>query len=395
MKLDTQSYLLSDTGVVGRKMLIAGIVGVLLSLLGYILNPAQFFHSYLVAYIFWLSVALGALFFVMLHHLVAAKWSIVLRRLVEVLAQGFPLMAVLFIPIILGLPYLYEWNHKEIVAADAVLQGKELYLNVPFFIIRAAIYFAVWIFLSRRLYKISLQQDDGFKPEQVRKFRVISATGIIVYAFTLSFAAFDWLMSLDARWYSTVFGVYIYSGSVVGILGVVIIACLYLRRKNVLSDVITVEHYHDLGKLLFTFIIFWAYIAFSQYMLIWYANVPEETIWFRNRWTESWKTVSLLIVFGHFAVPFFILMTRSAKRNFGFLAVLAGWMLFMHWVDIYWLVLPGLHKGGAVVSWIDPITMLAVSGLFLWNFWRMFVTKPIVPIGDPHLKESIEFVNRY
>ncbi len=378
MKIDGSKYLLTDSGAFGRNALIAGVVGIALSVIGYFLNAGQFFRSYLVAYQFWLTVALGALFFVMLHHLVSAKWSIVLRRIAEVLSQGIPLMAILFIPVIAGMPYLYEWSHKDIVAGDPILSGKAGYLNATFFIIRAVIYFAVWSYLARRLYKVSLEQDEGFKPEQVRKFRVTSAPGMIIYALTVTFASFDWMMSLDARWFSTIFGVYIFSGAVVGVLAIIIIIALYLRGKGILAESITVEHYHDLGKLLFAFVVFWAYIAFSQYLLIWYGNIPEETIWYRERWVGWWKAVSLLIVFGHFTVPFLILITRRAKRNPGFLAIMAGWMLIMHWVDLYWVAMPSISHDEVSVSWIDMATMLAVGGIFLWNFRRIFSKRPLL-----------------
>lgn len=393
MKIDTLKYSLTDSGYFGKYALIAGIFGIAFSTLAYINNAEQFFHSYLIAYEFWLTVALGALFFVMLHHLVGARWSIVLRRLAETISQGIPLMAILFIPILAGLPHLYEWNHKDIVAGDQFLSGKTGYLNATFFIIRAIIYFGIWSYLARRLHKISLEQDNGFKIEQLRKFRLTSAPGMIIYALTVTFAAFDWMMSLDAHWYSTIFGVYIFSGSVVGIISILIIITLYLRRRGILADSITVEHYHDLGKLLFAFVVFWAYIAFSQYFLIWYANIPEETIWYRNRWVGSWKTLSLMIVFGHFVIPFFILITRAAKRNPIFLGIMAFWMLTMHWVDLYWVIMPAMHHSGVSVSWIDLVVMLAVGGLFLWNFWRIYASKPLLPIGDPHLQKSIEFVN--
>ena len=390
MTIDREIYQLKNPGAPGKRALALGIIGAIASLVGYYLNPEQLFHSYLVAYEFWLTIALGALFFVMLHHLVGARWSIVLRRLAETIAQVIPLMAVLFIPVLFGLPYLYEWSHKESVAADAILRWKSSYLNVVFFIIRAVFYFAVWTYLARRLYKISLEQDNGFKEEQVRKFRLTSAPGVIIYGLTITFAAFDWLMSLDAHWYSTIFGVYIFGGSLVGIIAVMIVLALYLRKGNILSDCITIEHYHDLGKLLFAFTVFWAYIAFSQYFLIWYANIPEETIWFRHRWVGSWKTLSLLIVFGHFIAPFFILITRGIKRNPRYLGVMALWMLIMHWVDLYWVVLPGFHHDGAFISWIDFAPLLGIGGLCFWYFWRLLSSQPLVPVGDPRLDDSIK-----
>jgi hypothetical protein len=206
---------------------------------------------------------------------------------------------------------------------------------------------------------------------------------MILFAITVTFAAFDWLMSLDAHWYSTIFGVYIFSGGVVGVLAFMTLTVLYLRGRGVLRDQITIEQYHDLGKLLFAFLIFWAYMAFSQYLLIWYANIPEETIWYHHRWEGSWKNVSLLLVGGHFVVPFFILITRGAKRNLASMAMMSAWLLFMHGVDLYWIVMPGLHPHGAQLSWIDLGCLLGVGGTFCRIFWWKFTAGPLVPVGDP------------
>jgi hypothetical protein len=357
---------------------------------GYFTDRQQLFYSYLTAYAFWFTIAMGGFFFVMLHHLVNATWSVVLRRIAENLMISIPLMAILFIPILFGLKDLYHWSHPEIVAADALLQKKTPYLNVPFFIIRTAIYFSIWFLLTRLLYKASLEQDKSYSENQVRRFRKISAPGMILFAFTLSFAAFDWFMSLDAHWYSTIFGVYIFSGGLLSGLAFITLITIFLKTKGPFGEMVTTEHYHDLGKLLFAFTIFWAYICFSQYFLIWYANIPEETVWFSARWQGAWKYFSLTIIFGHFVIPFFVLITQPAKRNQKVLITTAILLLIVHWVDLYWIIMPNLLTTGASLSWLDLAAIIGIGGIFMWHFARRMKAQPLLPINDNRLKASVE-----
>ena len=378
----------------GRIALIAGAIGLGLSAAGYFVDAKQFYHSYLTAFVYWTTIGLGGLFFSLLHHLTNATWSTVLRRFSESLMVTLPLMIILFIPVLFGMHDLYHWTHADAVAHDPLLQSKAPYLNTPFFIIRTVVYFAIWFVLGRALYKRSISQDQGdTSRDLLTKMRQISAPGMLLFGFTLTFAAFDWLMSLDPHWYSTIFGVYIFSGTLLAVLAFILVVALYLRRNNVLTDAITPEHYHDLGKLLFGFTVFWAYISFSQYFLIWYGNIPEETIFYLHRWGGHWKTISLLIVFGHFVAPFLILATRAAKRNLKLLKVVAFWMLFMHFVDLHWVILPTLHKHGFHFSWIDITTFVGVGGIFLYVFWRNFSAHALIPVNDPKLKDSLKFVN--
>jgi hypothetical protein len=216
---------------------------------------------------------------------------------------------------------------------------------------------------------------------------------MILFALTITFAAFDWLMSLDAHWYSTIFGVYVFAGAVVGLLAFITIVAVNFHRNDILKDEITFEHYHDLGKLLFAFIVFWGYMAFSQYFLIWYSNIPEETLWFLHRWEGSWKVVTLLIVFGHFVVPFFILFPRFTKRNKFVLFMMAFWILMMHWVDLYWIAMPSLHHHGVHISWMDFTTMIGIGGIFIWLMWRKLSANPLLPVNDPRLEKSFKFIN--
>jgi len=202
-------------------------------------------------------------------------------------------------------------------------------------------------------------------------------------------------MTLEAKWYSTIFGAYYFSGAAMAMMAFAQIFIVHLRWNNVLENTITVEHDHDIAKLSFAFIVFWAYMAFSQYMLIWYANIPEETVWFAERWVGSWKTVSLVLVFGQFAIPFLILITRGAKRSSRMMMMGGFWLLIMHYVDMYWLVMPAFNHQGAHVSWMDLSTLLGIGGIFVWFFWRNFAAHALIPVNDPRLEASIEFVNRY
>lgn len=403
MKFDTTTFMITDKGSFGNRALIIGALGLLASAFGYFTDPGQFFYSYLTAFVFWVSLGLGALFFTMLHHLTSATWSVALRRVSESAMLVLPMMIVFFIPIAFGLHDLFSWSHEDLVATDHLLQLKEPYLNVTFFLIRTGIYFTVWFFLTRTLYRLSLKQDSSPSDSLYTRMRQVSAPGMVLFALTLTFAAFDWLMSLSPHWYSTIFGVYVFVGSLLAALAFMTLLALYLRSNGIMADKITVEHYHDLGKLLFAFMVFWAYIAFSQYFLIWYGNIPEETLWFHQRWEGSWKVVTLMIVFGHFCLPFLALITRAAKRNLKFLGVVAVWMLFIHWVDLYWIIMPnmGVHQaaGAAVVepgyhlSWMDLTTMVGIGGIFLWMFWGRFTAQPIAPINDRNLEASFNFMN--
>jgi len=393
MQFDRKTYRLTDAGNYGRIALVIGIAGLVASAVGYFTDSAQFFHSYLTACFFWLSLGLGGLFFTMLHHLVDAKWSIVLRRLSENIMMTVPIMAILFIPLLFGIKDLFHWSHPEQVAVDHLLQSKAPYLNDTFFIIRTVLYFMVWCLLAFVLNKYSLQQDRAHNDGLFRKMRIVSAPGMILFALSITFAGFDWLMSLDAHWYSTIFGVYVFAGSLLAMLAFLTYSIFSLQSNNILTDVITPEHHHDLGKLLFAFTVFWAYMAFSQYFLIWYGNIPEETVWFIERWETSWKIISLIIVFGHFVVPFLVLFPAGAKRHRSVLVIVSLWLLVMHWVDLHWLVMPSLHHHGVHFSWMDPVTMIGIGGIFVWFFRRRTAAKPLVPINDPGLGESIRFIN--
>src|SRR5688572_21534357 len=316
-------------------------------------NPRQFFFSWLVAFLFFLSLAVGALFFVLIQYAAQGGWGIVLRRIGETTFATIPVMAVLFLPVALGVHDLYEWSHADAVANDALLRWKAPYLNVPFFLIRAALFFGLWSFIALLYYRGSRGQDVTGDPRVSARLRLLAGPAIIVLALTQTFASVDWIMSLTPHWYSTMFGVYFFAGSFVGFIALLSVVSVAMRRAGLLDTVISPEHLQDIGKFLFAFTVFWTYIAFSQFFLIWYGNLPEETIWYQARMEGSWLTVSLFLIVGHFVAPFLYLMGRDVKRNGLTLALGGAWVLVMHFIDLYWQVMPTLHPEGFRPSLLD------------------------------------------
>jgi hypothetical protein len=359
----------------------------------------RFLYSYLVAFMFFLSIALGGMFFTMIQHITRAGWSVAVRRLAENLMATLPLFALLFLPILFKLDVVfYQWAGKHEVLAKTdhhwhLVEHKLGYLNSGFFIARAILFLATWAVLAWWFRSQSIKQDASGDHDITRAMQKWSPLGIALFASTLTFAAFDWMMSLDPHWFSTIFGVYYFAGSAVSSLAVLALLIIGLRSSGLLRGVITSEHDQDVGKLLFGFNVFWTYIAFSQYILIWYANIPEETMWFDLRNTGSWAVVSLVLAFGHFVVPFFFLMSRHIKRRPALLAIGAIWLLAMHYLDMYWLVMPTIHTTGAQFHWLDITTFIGIGGCFLsfLGFWLK--RDAIVPVKDPRLPESLSFQN--
>jgi hypothetical protein len=356
-------------------------------------NPKQFFFSWLVSFLFFLSLALGALFFVLIQYAVQGGWGIVVRRIGETIFSTLPVMAALFLPLLLGLHDLYEWSHAGAAEHDALLRWKAPFLNVPFFLIRAAVYFGCWSFIALLYYRGSRGQDVTGDPRVSARLRRLAGPAIIVLAVTQTFASIDWIMSLTPHWYSTIFGVYFFSGSFVGFIALLSVVAVAMRRAGLLDTVISAEHLHDIGKLLFAFTAFWAYIAFSQFFLIWYANLPEETIWYKARLEGSWKAVSILLMAGHFGAPFFFLMGRAVKRRGWTLALGGAWLLVMHFVDLYWQVMPTLHPHGVRPSALDVAAFVAVGGCFVAAASWLMRRQALVPLRDPRLAESLAFEN--
>jgi hypothetical protein len=354
----------------------------------------RFFFSYLLSFSYLLTLALGALFFVILQHLTRAGWSVVVRRWAESVAAVLPALAALAVPLVaFGLHDLYHWTHAEAVAADHLLQAKQPYLNVPFFVLRLAVYFSIWVLLSRFFLSRSLAQDKDGDPELTLQMERRAAPAMLLFALTATFAAFDLLMSLDPHWYSTMFGVYVFAGSVVSFIALLAVLVFAGQRAGLLRHAVTVEHYHDIGKLLFAFTVFWAYIAFSQYMLMWYANLPEETAWLLRRQTNGWGWIGMVLLVGHFALPFAALLSRAPKRRPRAVATVAAWVLLMHWFDLYWVVVPEVSRASAVPHLLDLTTLLGLSGLVVAFAAHRMRGRSLVPERDPRLAESLRFEN--
>ena len=379
---------------IGAMLAAAGLGGSLALGFGDAAARAQLWHSWLVGSLFVLSVALGGLFFVLLHHATQAGWSVVVRRIAENAMAALPLLALLFVPLLLSLGDLFPWSHAEAAAAEPLLVHKRPYLNVPFFVLRTVLYFAVWSALALWFGRQSRLQDRTGDQEITRRMRRASAPGLVLFAITVTFASFDWLMSLDPHWYSTIFGVYFFSGTMVAIFAFMSLAVIAQQRAGLLVDVVSPEHLHDIAKLLFAFVVFWAYIGFSQFFLIWYGNIPEETVFFARRLAGSWREVSVLLAAGHFVAPFFFLLPRTIKRNTLALALASCWLLLMHFVDLHWLVMPNLHPAGLHPSLLDGTALIGSIGVFLAAFGWSLRRQALVPLRDPRLPESLLFENQ-
>ncbi|MDX1546807.1 MAG: hypothetical protein R3247_07465 [Rhodothermales bacterium] len=376
-----------------------GVGLLVVSAVGWAVDSHQFYFSYLVGWTFCLSITLGALFFVLVQHLTKARWVVTVRRIPEVLMWSFPLLAVLFIPILFGMHDLYHWTHEELYdptgpAYDEIVAGKRVYLNTPFWILRVVFYFVIWILISHKLYRLSLRQDVEADREIPAQQRKVSAWGTPLFAITTAFASYDLLMSLDPHWFSTIFGVYFFGGSFLSALSLIALVGLTLQQRGgMLRKTITAEHYHDLGKLMFGFTVFWAYIAFSQYMLIWYGNIPEETIWYEHRLEHGWGYHSAALLLLHFVLPFLILLPRATKRTPALLAIMCVWLLIMQWFDLHWLAMPVLHVDHAGFHWLDFSCWLGLFCIYLGVFgWRLS-RHPLVPQNDPYLADSLHFQN--
>jgi hypothetical protein len=314
---------------------------------------------------------------------------VVLRRLAETLALTLVPLGLLAAVVVAGRHELYEWTHADAVADDPLLQHKQAYLNTSFFVARLAFYFVVWCTLAVSFALLSARQDRSQDPATTVQLERAAAPGMIFFAMTLTFAAFDLLMSLYPHWYSTIYGVYFFAGSALGTFALLALLVALLQRGGRLVHAVSVEHFHDLGKLIFAFVVFWAYIAFSQYMLIWIAAIPEETEWYLVRQEGPWRALSLFLLAGHFFLPFLFLISRHTKRRKGVLLIAAAWLLGMHWFDLYWLVMPESSRHAPPFHALDLSCLLAVGGIFFAVvFWRLGRVS-LVPTGDPRLAESL------
>lgn len=418
-----------------------GTLGVAASAMAWSSDPHRFAFSWLFAFITVLAVGLGSLFFVIVQHMSGASWSVSWRRVPEIFASGLPVFALLFLPIAGSMNELYPWmehqdhgaEHGDAHSDAAALLGasiahaqdhggqaaahggegghaaaghgdhtpqhalhsstiaaKTAYLNPSFFYVRAVLYFVVWAILAWFFVSRSTGQDSKRDLESTKSMQSWAPVATVTFALSLTFAAFDWVMSLEPAWYSTIFGVQYFAVSAVAGLATIITVTYSLRTAGILGEAVQVEHYHDLGKLLFGFLVFWAYITFSQFMLIWYASIPEETTYFHMRWAGGWQTFTLALALGHFIFPFFFLISRNVKRRISLLAFGAAWLLVMHVLEGFWLVMPyASQSGGFELHWMDVASVLAVGGVYLAVVFFRMTQLPLVPVGDPRLARSL------
>jgi hypothetical protein len=368
-----------------RWSLLAGIAGVLLAIVGLILDREQFLRSYLFAYLFWTGMALGCLAILLLHHTVGGKWGMVIRRMCEAGARTLPYMIVLLIPVLVSLPVLYVWARPE-AAHDANIQAKAAYLNIPGVIARAVFYFVVWTFYAYRLSQWSAEQDASGDESLIGKMRGVSAPGLVVFVFVTTFAFVDWIMSLEPHWFSTIYGVMFLVGQVLESFAFMIALLIVLSRRPPLRDFVTKQHLHDLGNLMFAFMVLWAYLSFSQFLITWSGNLPNEIPWYLRRLRGGWGWVALTLVVFHFATPFVLLLMRGVKRHADRLLKVCLLMLVIRVVDVYWLVEPSFYNQQLKMHWLDFVTPLAVGGLWLAAFFWQLKSRPLVPLRDPRLE---------
>ena len=376
---------------VQRLGLIAGGAGAVLCLLGLFLSPAYFFRAWLVGWVYWMGVTLGCCAIFMLHHLTRGAWGLVARRVLEAASRTLPALLVLFLPIAFGMRQIYEWARREIVRGDAILQHKQPYLNVPFFLVRLVVYFLVWGGFAWILNRMSLRQDRGDDPGITRRMQLIAGPGLAAYCLAVTFASVDWLMSLQPHWFSTIYGIYLMGSQGLSALAFLIVAALYLSRREPMAAVIQPRHFHDWGKLFLAFVMLWAYFSFSQFLIIWAGNLPEEISFFGARTRGAWGAVAIAIVLFHFALPFVLLLSRDLKRNARRLAVVAVLMLVMRWVDLLWQVEPAfpVAERSAAMYWLYVAAPVTIGGLWLFVFVRELKKRPLLPLNDPYLAEAI------
>jgi hypothetical protein len=397
MNLNASQDLIAAIDRLRRPAFAVGLAALAACGVGWLIAPDAFFRAYLFGFVFFAGLSLGCLAVVMLQHLTGGAWGIPIRRILEAGTRTLPLVALLFLPVAFGLRRLYPWARSEEVAKDALLQAKEAYLNAPFFLARAAFYFAVWILFAFFLNRWSLEQDRaGSSPALTRRLQMLSAAGLVAYGLTMTFASIDWVMSLEPHWFSTMYGFLIISGQALNALAFVTAALVLMSGQKPFAGFVRTSHYHDLGKLLLAFVMLWCYVAFAQYLIIWAGNLPEEIPWYLRRLSGGWGWVGAALVLFHFALPFLLLLPEGANRNSRILAGVAALVVLMRLVDIYWLVRPVFTQATAAASsahfrvhWLDFAAPIGIGGVWLAVFLWQLEERPLLPARDPEFLEAL------
>jgi len=365
-----------------------GIVCLVLCAIGWFFSPDQFFRSYLLAFIFWAGLTLGCLAILMMQYVTGGAWGIILRRTLESATRTLPLVLVFFLPLLSGLHRLYIWTDRQTVAADPLLQHKQPFLNVPFFLVRAAVYFACWLALISCLNRWSRKQDDTGAPALAWRLEHLSAPGLFLLSITITLALVDWVMSLEPRWYSTIYAVGFMAGEMLAAFAFAIAVVILLSARPPLADVVKPRHFRALGNLMLTFVMLWAYCAFSQYLLIWSGNLRAEIPWYLRRIQGGWGWVALALIVFHFFLPFFLLLFREIKDHRRTLALVALVVILLRCVDIFWLVEPAFYRQHFSLHWLDFAALFGLGALWLAVFVRQLGALPLLPLRDPYMQEA-------
>jgi hypothetical protein len=391
----------ADLDVLRARALKVGLAGLAVCAVGFFVAPDHFFRAWLIGFLMWLGIALGSLALMMIQHLSGGAWG-VFRRVFEASSRTLPLLAILFLPVLFGLGTLYPWSHPDHVAADEILRHKAPYLNSTFFTVRAALYFAGWSFLAWKLSQLSARQDQGDMTVNLPLQRFCGA-GLVFYALSMTFAGIDWIMSINPHWYSTLFGFLMLGGQGLAALTFTTIVSTMLSKRAPMADVLKPQHFHDLGKLSLAFVMLWAYFNFSQFLLTYAANLVEEIPYFLARMSHGWQYLAIFLLIFHFAVPFSLLLSRDNKRTSSRLVVVACWILFMRFVDLFMLVSPefastggnlhlleGEHEGHFFVHWLDIAAPVGIGGVWLWMFFTQLAQRPLLAFRDPYLHQALQ-----
>jgi hypothetical protein len=369
----------------GRRALVVGAASLGLCVLYALFRPADFFRSYLLAFLFWAGIPVGCLSLLCVQHLTGGRWGLLLRRLLEAGSRTVPFVAIGFLPILLGIPQLYVWADAAAVKADPVLQHKSLYLNIGFFVIRAALYFAAWSAIAYFLSLWSRRLDAGPDRRLERRLRGLSGGGLLVLGLTITFSSIDWGMSLEPHWVSTIYGILFMVGQVLSTFTLMIVVLAVGRDAAPFRAVLTRETVHDLGKLLFAFVMLWTYIHLSQFLIIWSANLPEEIPWYLERTRGGWRYLAWAVIVLHFVAPFLALLSRDLKRDLRRLAVVAAVVWGARWLDLYWLVVPAFDREGFAFRPTDVLAAVGLGGVWLSLFARELASRPLVPQNQAEL----------
>jgi len=369
------------------------VIGLVAGIIAYFVDPQRASYSYLTSFMFLVSLGAGSLFLVALEYLAGAVWSTPFRRVSEFFSGVIPYLLILVVPLFFFLHDIFQWTNARVVKDDPVLLSKDAYLNIPFFVVRNLIIIVIWIIFYFIITGLSRKQDETGEQSLTTRNIKLSAAYIVIFSATITLSGIDWMMSIEPHWYSTIFGVYYFSGTVLCALAALTYAVVILREKGYLFPDLKDDHYYSLGTLMFAFTAFWGYIAFSQYMLIWYGNLPEEISWFIHRWEGGWIYASIFLIIGRFFVPFFGLLSYQAKTNAKRLKFMSIWILVTHYFDLYWMIMPGMSETGRPYSfsWMDLVYPIALVGFVMLLFRIMTVKYNIVPVKDPKLQRGLDF----